>query len=200
VGNSDTSTFATINIMEGFVTDDLVNEGKGKNYGLEISLERYLSNHFYLMFSNSIYQSKYTTLDGIERNTRFNGRYASNIVAGKDFVSKDGRCTIGINFRAVYAGGFRITPINMAASQQQGFTVFYDKKAFEDQLPAYFRTDLRFSIAWNKKHITNTISLDIQNVSNRQNIYGYFYDQTKQKVITGYQTGLIPVLNYKIEF
>lgn len=200
VGNSDTSTFATINIMEGFVTDDLVNKGKGRNYGLEISLERYLSNHFYMMFSNSIYQSKYTTLDGIERNTRFNGRYASNMVVGKDFVSKDGGRTIGINFRAVYAGGFRHTPINLAASSREGFTVYYDKRAFEDQLPAYFRTDLRFSIAWNKKHVTNTLSLDIQNVSNRQNIYGYFFDQTKQKVITGFQTGLIPILNYKIEF
>jgi len=200
VGNSDTSTFATINMMEGFVTDALVNKGKGKNYGLEISLERYLSNHFYLMFSNSIYQSKYTTLDGIERNTRFNGRYASNIVAGKDFVSKDGRRTIGINIKTVYTGGFRQTPIDLASSQQEGYTVYYDKQAFEDQLPAYFRTDLRFSIAWNKKHVTNTISLDIQNISNRQNIYGYYYDQTKQKVITGYQTGLIPILNYKVEF
>jgi hypothetical protein len=200
VGNSDTSTFATINMMEGFVTDALVNEGKGKNYGLEISLERYLGNHFYLLFSNSIYQSKYTTLDGIERNTRFNGRYASNLVAGKDFVSKDGRRTIGINIKTVYAGGFRQTPINLSSSQQEGYTVYYDKQAFEDQLPAYFRTDVRFSIAWNKKHVTNTLSLDIQNVSNRQNIYGYYYDQTKQKVITGYQTGLIPILNYKVEF
>ncbi|HSC53575.1 MAG TPA: TonB-dependent receptor [Phnomibacter sp.] len=200
VGNSDTSTFATVNMMEGFVTDELVNKGKGKNYGLEISLERYLSNNLYFMFNNSLYQSKYTTLDGIERNTRFNGRFASNLVAGKDFVSKDGRRTIGLNIKMIYAGGFRITPVNLEASKDQGYTIYYDKQAYQDQLPGYFRTDLRFSIAWNRKHATTTLSLDLQNATNRQNIYGYFYDATKQAMVTGYQTGIIPVLNYKIEF
>src|SRR5207253_1077472 len=70
VGNSDTSTLAVININEGYLTDALVNKGKGRNYGVEISLEKNLTNGFYYMLSTSIYQSKYKALDGIERNTR----------------------------------------------------------------------------------------------------------------------------------
>ena len=77
---------------------------KGKNYGIELSLEKNLDNHFYLLFSNALYQSKYTASDGIERNTRLNGNFISNIVAGKEFVYAEGRRTLGINIRAVYAG------------------------------------------------------------------------------------------------
>jgi hypothetical protein len=48
--------------------------------------------------------------------------------------------------------------------------------------------------------MTSTLSLDIQNVSNRQNLYGTYFDPIKGGVTNRYQTGIIPVLNYKIEF
>lgn len=200
VGNSDTSTLASINLQDGFVTDQLVNKGRGRNYGIELSLERHLDNHFYFMWSNSVYRSLYTPLDGKERSTRYDGRYASNLIAGKDFVQKQGRRTFDINFKLVYAGGFRHTPINEAQSKAKGYTVYFEERAFEMQLPAYFRSDIRISMTWNKDRRTNTLSLDIQNVTNRQNVFGYYYDQTKQKVVTGYQAGIITVINYKLEF
>lgn len=53
---------------------------------------------------------------------------------------------------------------------------------------------------WNRKRLTSTLSLDIQNVTNRLNVYHQEYDAEKQEVINIYQNGLIPVLNYKIEF
>ena len=62
------------------------------------------------------------------------------------------------------------------------------------------RADIRVSMKWNKKHLTSTLSLDVQNLTGRQNIYGSYYDVTKNKIVTVYQTGLIPVLNYIIEF
>ncbi|RYF61731.1 MAG: TonB-dependent receptor, partial [Comamonadaceae bacterium] len=71
----DTSSFSVLNVENDYITDPLVNTGKGKNYGIEISLEKYLDNRFYFMLSNSLYQSKYTAADGRERDTRFNGHY-----------------------------------------------------------------------------------------------------------------------------
>ncbi|MBS4064605.1 MAG: TonB-dependent receptor [Chitinophagaceae bacterium] len=200
VVNSDTSTFSTLNIIDGFVTDALVNKGKGRNYGLEISLEKYLSNHFYYMFSNSFYQSKYTALDGIERNTRFNGGFVSNLVAGKEFITANQRRTFGINIKLVYQGGFRETPIDIERSKAAGAAKYVEKDAFTLQVPAYYRTDLKLSMKWNRKKLTSTLSLDLQNATNRLNVFGRFYDPLKQEVITIHQNGLIPVLNYKIEF
>jgi hypothetical protein len=200
VSLKDSSTFSALNILDDYVLDPLENKGKGKNYGIEISIERYLRNNFYLTLSNSFYQSKYTAADGVERNTRFNGNYISTLIAGKDFVSQNQRRTLGINIKTIYAGGLRTTPIDAEASQQKGYTVFKDNEAYSLQNPAYFRADLRVSIKWNRKHFTSTLSLDIQNLTNRVNVYNQRYDEEKNEIVTNYQAGLIPVLNYKIEF
>ena len=67
-------------------------------------------------------------------------------------------------------------------------------------MPDYFRADLRMSLKWNRRHFTSTLSLDIQNLTNRLNTYDRFYDAQKDGIVTVHQTGLIPVLNYRIEF
>jgi hypothetical protein len=200
VAATDTSSFSTVNIIDGFITDALVNKGKGRNYGLEISLEKYLSNNFYYMLSNSFYQSKYTAFDGIERNTRFNGGYVGNLVAGKEFPSASQRRTFGFNIKFVYQGGFRETPIDLEKSKQAGAARYIEQQAYTVQLPAYYRSDVRVSMKWNRKKLTSTLSLDLQNATNRINVFGRFYDPLKQEIITINQNGLIPVLNYKIEF
>ncbi|MBC7901966.1 MAG: TonB-dependent receptor [Gemmatimonadaceae bacterium] len=200
VSTSDTNTFSTLNILGEYVAEAFVNKGKGKNYGIELALEKYLDKNMYYMVNTSLYQSKYTAADGKERNTRFNGNYVVNVVGGKDFVSANGLRTFGVNIKTVYSGGFRTTPIDIARSKAEGYTVLHDEQAFSLQNPAYFRTDLRVSMKWNKRNLTSTLSLDIQNVSNRQNIYNQSFDKLKGEVVTNYQTGLIPVLNYKVEF
>ncbi len=200
VSPDDSNTISTLNLEDSYTNDVFVNKGKGKNYGIELSLEKSLSNHFYFLFSNSLYQSKYTASDGIERNTRFNGNYIGNLVAGKEFVFAEGRRTLGINIRTVYAGGYRTTPIDVEQSQQLGYTVYVDKEAYSLQNPGYMRADMRISMKWNKRHLTSTLSLDIQNITNRKNVSDSYYDATENKVVTTHQTGLIPVLNYIVEF
>jgi ribosomal protein S8 len=200
ISTADTSSFSALNVENEYVTDPLVNKGKGKNYGVELSLEKYLANNFYYTISNSFYRSKYTAADGKERNTRFGGDYILSILAGKDFVSASKLRTFGINIKTIYAGGYRSTPINEQQSIEQGYTIYREDEAFSLQNPAYFRTDLRLSMKWNKRKLTRTISLDVQNITNRLNFYNQQFDPRKGTIITNKQTGLIPVLNYKIEF
>lgn len=200
ITTGDSGTVSTLNVEYDFITDPLVNKGKGRNYGVEISLERCLSNHYYFTLSNSFYQSKYTAAGGRERNTRFNGQYAITLISGKDFVNERKHKTIALNIKTLYSGGLRTTPVDAAASRQAGYTVYRGSEAFSLQNPAYFRTDVRASITWNRKRLTSTLSLDIQNVTNRLNVFNQTYDIQQGKVITNYQTGLIPVLNYKVEF
>ncbi len=200
VSTSDTNTFSVLNIQNDFITDPLTNKGKGKNYGVEFSLEKYLSNNFYYTISTSIYQSKYTAADGIERDTRYNGGFINSIIAGKEFITENKRRTFGINLKIIYAGGYRTTPIDLERSMQTGNTEFKEKLAFTLQNPNYFRSDLRLSMKWNRHNRTNTLSLDIQNLSNRENVYGEYFDIWKGTVKTAYQNGIIPVLNYKVEF
>ena len=200
VGTEDSSTFSTLNVLDDYVTEPLSNKGKGRNYGIELSLEKYLRNNFYYTLTSSIYQSKYTAADGVERNTRFNGNYIATLIAGKDFIIAKGNKTIGLNVKTIYGGGQRTTPIDAEASAQEGYTVFLEQQAYTLQNPAYFRADLGVSIRWNRRRVTSTLSLDIQNLTNRLNVFNQWYDNEENRVVTNYQTGLIPVLNYKIEF
>ena len=39
---------------------------------LELSLQQFVSNGLYYLMNATLYQSKYTGSDGIERDTRFN--------------------------------------------------------------------------------------------------------------------------------
>jgi hypothetical protein len=195
----DSLTFSTLNIRGDYVTEPLANAGKGRNYGIDLSFEKNLTSNFYLIVNQSFYQSRYTALDGVERDTRFNGKFAGNVTGGREWSLSNKR-SLGVNVKAVYAGGFRTTPVNVEESAAKGYTVYHEKDAFTLQNPDYFRTDLRVSLKWNRKYLTSTLSLDIQNVTNRQNLYGQYFDPLKGKVENSYQTGLIPVINYKVEF
>ena len=46
---------------------DLVNNGSGINYGVEMTLERYFNKNYYLLFSASRFESNYVASDGIEQ-------------------------------------------------------------------------------------------------------------------------------------
>ncbi|GBL36233.1 hypothetical protein EMGBS15_18280 [Filimonas sp.] len=176
VSVSHTNTFSVLNARNDYVRDALINQGRGRNYGIEISLEKYLSNRVYYMISRSWYQSKYTASNRKEYNTRFNGNRSVNLVAGKEFMSKNKRRTFGMNAKFVFAGGYRTTSIDFNRSQQDGETVYIQSESYTQQLPFYMRGHIRFSMIWNRKKLTSTLSLDIQNVSNRQNVGDRYYD------------------------
>jgi UTP:GlnB (protein PII) uridylyltransferase len=121
-------------------------------------------------------------------------------LAGKEFVSNRKSKAFGINIKTIYAGGLRTMPIDLAQSNLMGYAVYNEQEAYTLQNPSYFRTDVRVSMKWNKKKRTNTLSLDLQNVTNRTNVYSQWFDAKQGKVAYYYQNGLIPVLNYKVEF
>lgn len=195
------NSFSLLNSMDAFETKPLVNKGKGRNYGLEFTLERFLQNNFYYLFSGSIFRSQYSGSDEIWRSTRFDVGSAANFLIGKEWlVGRQKNNVLGINGKLTYIGGFRDTPIDLAASRQKGQTVYLENQMYEETLDAYFRSDIRISWKRNKNGFTGTLSLDIQNVTNRENIFGRYYDDNIKDIRTAYQLPLIPVLNYRIEF
>lgn len=191
-----------LNVEYGYVTDSLVNKGRGRNYGVEFTLEQFMHKGRYFLFSASLYDSKYKALDNIWRNTRYNGNYVFSFTGGKDFdfMRNGKRKTLGVNLRTVYAGGLRTTPIDVQRSIENEETEYIDSESFTLQQPAYFRTDLRISYRVNRARTTSILALDIQNVTNRQNVYGTYFEPLTGEFKTSYMTPLIPVLSYRIEF
>ena len=102
--------------------------------------------------------------------------------------------------KMTYAGGNRYTPFDEAKSIQSRENEYIDQKAFEKQLDAYFRLDLRLAYKKNGKKSSEEFALDIQNLTNNKNPYriNYNADDRKEEVI--YQLGIFPVLQYRITF
>lgn len=199
VENDPTSPISTLVIEGGYFTEPLVNKGVGRNYGLELTLEKFFHNNSYFLISSSLYDSKYRALDNIWRNSRFNGNFAFALTGGKEYKWAKER-TFGLNMRTVFAGGLRTTPIDIQKSQQLGETHTIESEAFNDQLPAYFRTDLRVSIKRNREKSTTTLALDVLNASNHKNVGGQYFDVDTATVEKWYQLFLLPVLSYRVEF
>jgi hypothetical protein len=179
-----------------------VNEGEGRNYGAELTLEQFMHRNLYFLLSASLFNSEYTALDGKWRNTRFNTGHAVTFTSGKDWkIGKpEKNRTLGVNFKVIWSGGMRQTPVDLQASQQNAQTEYVESEAYTLQNPDYFRTDLKFSLKRNRLNSTHTLSLDLQNATSHRNIYGRFYDESSRKIKTYYQTPLIPVFSYKVQF
>ncbi|MEN0003852.1 MAG: TonB-dependent receptor [Bacteroidota bacterium] len=197
------SSFSALNYLSGVVNDRLVNEGEGENYGVELSLSRQLQNNYYFLFSSTLYESRYQGSDGVWRDTRYNGNYIFNLTGGreKQWERSSGEVySLGLNARIVYSGGFRETPIDLVGSEASGTTIFQDELAFTEQQQDYFRIDFRVYYKRNKDGYSSTLALDVQNLTNQENVAFSYFDTRQNKVLLQEQLGIIPVLSYKIEF
>ena len=205
--NTFPSSYSMLNTGASFKTeleDSLTNSGAGRNYGLELTIERFLSNGYYGLFTSSVYQSKYTASDGIERNTAFNGRYVYNILAGKEWkVGSEKRNKISADLKITNAGGRYYTPIDLEASQMTGHEQLAgDEYAYTSTYPNYFRMDVKVGYTINSrgKKLSQSFSLDLQNVTNNKNVFSQSYDDRSQSINTTYQLGFFPNFIYKIQF
>lgn len=177
------------------------NKGTGTNYGAELSLEKFFSKNYYFLVTSSLFESKYTAIDNVERNTKFNNNYIVNVVGGKEFpVGKQKNSAIGVNLRGTYAGGQWYTPIIIEESREKDYTVRDDVMAYSERRDDYIRFDLKVSFRRNKKKTTRVWELDIQNVTNTLNVTGDYWDSDEDAIVTYTQLGILPTINYRIEF
>ena len=80
------SYFSMINSTGDYNKDSLVNSGKGRNIGIDITFEKFLTRQYYYLGTVSLFTSEYKGGDGIERDTRFNSGYVINLLGGKEWT------------------------------------------------------------------------------------------------------------------
>ncbi len=181
----------------------LVNEGVGFNQGIEITIEKFFSKGYYGLLTTSIFESKYEGSDGIERNSPFNNGYVINFLTGREFsVGKDRRNTIFFDTRVTFAGGRYFTPVDIEASRASGFEVLQEDIAFSKQYDDYFRWDLKFGFKLNskRKKQSHQFYVDIQNLTNRENVFVRRYNRLTNNVDQIDQIGLFPDIGYRFQF
>ncbi len=197
-----TSNFSMLNAGADFGfpnKTNLVNNGNGYNYGIELTLERFLNKGFYYLFTTSIFESKYRGSNNIWRNTAFNSNFVINALAGKE-IKLSKKATVGIDSKLTITGGQRFTPFDITASKNAGYVIYNEAETFEKQNDAYVRFDLKFSYNRNGKRVTQKWYIDLQNLTNRQNIYLRTLNPKTGTVSQINQIGLFPNINYQITF
>jgi hypothetical protein len=192
-------TFSTLNLVEDFTPEPLQNAGTGRNYGLEFTFQQYLINGFYALTNATIYNATYKNNDGIERNSRFNGKHIFNLTLGKEWERSKDR-TLGTSIRVIWMGGFYEREVNEQASIDNKRLIYRNADAFTIKQPDYFRPDFRIYMKKSKEKYSRTLAFDIQNIANYQNVSYSYYDILQNKIVRQYQMGLIPILSYRWEF
>jgi hypothetical protein len=197
------SSFSLINLeLDWFFNDRLVNSGSGRNYGLELTIERYLSNGWYALLTGSVFESKYSGGDGIWRDTRFNRKYTFALLGGKEWEFRSGRRVrfFNVNGRINVMGGKRLSPVNEQLTRVRR-EVFYDESlAFSHREPAVLYADMTLEYRTNRTNTSSVWSLQILNLTGYREFYGYRYNLRVDTIDEEREMILIPNLSYKIEF
>lgn len=180
--------------------DSLINKGTGRNYGIEITLEKFFSNNYYFLITTSLFESKYKGSDNIERNSAFNSNYVVNVLGGYEFTLGD-NTFLAASPKFTVAGGKRYTPYTVEEGDNEIYHMVYDyDRAFEEQYPAYMRLDLRITLRWNAKKTMDEWIIDIQNITNKENVYYKSLNRISGDVETEYFQKFAWMMMWRMRF
>jgi hypothetical protein len=160
--------------------------------GLSMTTQNLQTSRWYFLGGGTIFDSK--LMDG-NIESPFNSQYVINASFGTQWESrKNEQAKWDINIRTSYQGGnwysnrFTENPISSVESFEQS------------QLDDFFRVDFRIQRVFEKEKSTRYLSIDIQNMLNRENQSFPFYDEFLNEEAFSTQLGLVPILTYRIAF
>lgn len=197
----ESSSYSLINFKQDYTFNKvLVNNTKGYNYGVDLTLERFMHDDYYYLLTASLFDSKYKGGDKQWHNTRYNGNYVANALFGKEFFFKKNTRVFDLNVRLSVVGGERYTPADEAKSKQQKMIVEDESRIFENQLPPLFYADLGINYRINHRKASSLFSVNIKNLVGTPVYEGIDYNYRTGEVQITKSTYILPVLSYKIEF
>jgi len=197
------SKYSILNAAYGLPDVKLVNNGTGRNSGIEFSLEKEFFRSSYFLTSVSLFDSRYKAPDGRTYNTYFNNGRIFMFTAGREFkMGREGRNILGFNIRALNRGGFRYTPVNTELSLSRKRVVYDVLRTYGKQLPDYSRIDAGVSYRLNRKESSWTFLVEVQNLTNRHNVVRRRFSYSQGKILTrdSYSVGIVPIFSVKVDF
>lgn len=173
------------------------NQGDGYNYGIEFTLEKFFDKNFYLLVTASLYDSKYRGYDGVERDTKFNGNFALNVLGGYEFKVFKGT-TMSVNAKVAWMGNKRYTPASSVAGSMD---LAYDYSKINTlKMPDYFRVDININLKTDFKGVSVEYFFEADNLTNHKNVWRQHYNPTQNKNKYTYQQEFTPMGGVRVYF
>jgi hypothetical protein len=171
---------------------------------VELTVEKFLSKGYYALLTTSVFDSRYTGSDGVERNTGFANDYVFNALFGKEWgIGKDKRNALTFDTKFTTSGGRPFSPIDLEATRANlGREVYVDDQAYSKRYDAYLRLDVKFGVRINGKggKVSHQFFMDLQNVTDRENIFVERYNRVTDRINPVYQNGFFPDFMYRVQF
>ncbi|MGJ1285515.1 TonB-dependent receptor [Sphingobacterium spiritivorum] len=197
---SETGSYSILNRNDFYITQSLVSEGKGKNYGVDITFSKYLTNGMYYMLTTSLFQSRYQSADGDWFDTRYNRRFVANGLIGKEWMLD--RNMLSVNLKLTTMGGQRYTPVDKAATlAHPDKEVQYDEsRQFSEQFSPMFIGDFSISYKMNRRKTAHTFALKSVNATRQKEYLKHKYNIITENIEPVYSTNSLFNVSYKIDF
>jgi hypothetical protein len=200
------SSFSLINTGADFTRltpEKLVNKGRARNYGIEVTAEKTFADGYLFLLTGSVFQSRFQGSDKVWRNTDFNCRYLANFLITREWELKK-QNIIALGGKIITAGGRWYGPVDMDSTLAEKHVIYFSDTKNTIQFKPYFRVDVRFSYKVNLPNISHEIALDLINIFNRANVLKKTYipdnNAYPSEVRDEYQLGMLPFFYYRINF
>ena len=199
------TTYSILNHRKFFQDRVLVNEGAGRNYGIDLTLERYLKDGLYGMITATLFKSEYRDAQGQWHHSRHDRRYITNILGGKEWmIGKAKKNVFGINGRLTMMGGDRYTPIPEGITFEEVMKR-PDKSIPEDEEMDPFtkqkgmNVGYAFSVKYtiNKRHTSHHFILEYLQMKTFQ---GQTFDLKTHEIVDKFTSLTFPNIAYRVEF
>ena len=195
------TSYSLINLRRAlYLNKKLVNNTEGRNYGIDLTLERFLGDNYYYLITGSIFTSKYKAGDNVWRNTRYNKGFVLNALFGKEFYFANNRKILDVNARVTVTGGERYSPILESQSLAAKRVIFDESRAFSEQLHPLTYADLTVNYRINHRKSSSVFSFQMKNVLGAPIYIDHNYNYQTGQIELSKATLVIPNISYKIEF
>lgn len=173
------SSYSILNRSKFYVESALVNTGKGRNYGVDITFEKYMTKGMYYMVTASLFNSEYSGGDGKWHNTRFNRNFIVNGLIGKEWMfGKNDQNVLSVNLKLTMQGGDRYSPVDEEATlaHPDKETQYDESKAYSKQFSPVFLVNYSASYRMNRKRVSHEFAVKGVNATGYKEYFGHEYN------------------------
>ena len=134
-----------------------------------------------------------------DANIAFGYSHIANMRASKKWQLTNTR-HMGLSIALHHRSGAYQNSVDVERSRQRGYTALTRGDNYELQLANYWRVDARLIYIVKRGSYKSTVSLDVQNVTNRLNDAFFYYEPLTDQVQLRQQLGLLPILSWRVSF
>lgn len=174
-----------------FGLEPISNVGQGWSRGVELLIQKRFRPEFplYGLMSLTWSQSRFTSIEGKERLSRFDSPFILNITLGY---------RLGADWEFSYK--YRTAIGNPTTPYLSTGQLDYTRYNEGERLPIYHATDIRIDKRWHFGNFSLDTYIDVQNVFGTNNTTGTRWDQRTGTVEYNTTIGILPSIGIEFEF